>query len=87
MGASLPAKDSARQGMKASRNTIADSFLSASGLRPRQARNKITTFEMFPVPYKFFVKEYQGSGAGCSVPFWVNPPCHVNVGDILERDT
>ena len=47
MGASLPAKDSARQGMKARRNTIADSFFSASGLRPRQARNKITTFEMF----------------------------------------
>ena len=40
----LPARDSARQGMKASLNTIADSFRSASGLRPRQARNKITTF-------------------------------------------
>ena len=73
--------------MKARRNTIADSFFSASGLRPRQARNKITTFEIFQPPKKFLFSEYQGSGACCSVPLWVNPPCHVNVGDILERDT
>ena len=43
-GDGLPAKDSARQGMKASRNTIADSFRSASGMSPRQARNRMTTF-------------------------------------------
>ena len=82
----LPARDSARQGMKASRNTIADSFRSASGLSPRQARSKITTFGGC-----YLLGEnaglYQGCGTSCSIPFRVNSSCHIDVGNILECNT
>ena len=73
--------------MKASLNTIADSFLSASGLSPRQARNKITTFGRLSVTGRENVVSYQGCGTSCSIPLRIDPSGHIDVGNILECNT